>query len=339
MYHPRLQGKHYEMGYHYGSLLHKNGVSFDSTIHLSEEQTAFGIASLRVCESIIPNICEEIKGLAAGLLFSYERFASWLLCMYGFGDEHGCTCFCFHADGKTVFARNSDMFPSLKPTSESILYRPEQGYIFLGHSTAMVSIEDGINEHGLAAGMTFLLSKQMKPGLHCGFLIRYILETCKTVYEAVSLLSSLPISSTQNIVLADKLGDLAVVECNSQKITIRRPVNGKNFLIAANHFVDSTMQNEHANPVPNWYHSNERYETVNDVLSKDDIVYSVNYAQEILSGKYGFMCQYEKDLNFDTLWSVVYDLQDLRVLCAEGNPSKTKFKEDTRLLWGIAKTR
>jgi len=339
MYHPRLQGTHYDMGLHYGSLLYKNGVSFDSVIQLTDAQTVFGIASLRICETIIPNICEEIKGLAEGLHFSYEKFAAWLLSMYGFGDEHGCTCFCFQAAGKTVFARNSDMFPSLKPTSESILYRPEPGYIFLGHSTAMVSIEDGINENGLAAGMTFLLSKQMKPGLHSGFLIRHILETCRTVNEAVNLLNALPISSTQNIVLADKTGDMAVVECNSQKIAIRRPVDGKNFLVAANHFVDNAMQNEHANPVPNWYHSNERYETVNEALSKDEIVYSVNYAQEILSGKHGFMCQYEKDLNFDTLWSVVYDLQDLQVLCAEGNPSKTKYKEDTRLLWGISKSR
>lgn len=339
MYHPRLQGTHYDMGFHYGSLLYKNGVSFDSVIQLTETQIAFGIASLRVCETVIPNICEEINGLAEGLHFSYEKFAAWLLSMYGSDDEHGCTCFCFHMADKTIFARNSDMFPSLKPTSESILYRPKQGNIFLGHSTAMVSIEDGINEHGLAAGMTFLLSKQMKPGLHSGFLIRHILETCRTVKEAIGLLKSLPISSTQNIVLADKSGDMAVVECNSQKIALRRSIKNKNFLVAANHFVDNKMQNEHANPVPNWYHSNERYNTVNEALSKEDIVYPMNYAQEILSGKHGFMCQYKKDLNFDTLWSVVYDLQNLQVFCAEGNPSKTKFKEDTRLIWGISKAK
>lgn len=325
------------MGFHYGSLLYKNGVSFEDVIQLTEEQFAFGIASLNICEEIIPNICEEIKGLAAGLNFSYEKFASWLLSMYGFGDEHGCTCFCFRTADKTIFARNSDMFPSLKPTSESILYRPEEGNIFLGHSTAMVSMEDGINEHGLAVGMTFLVSKHMKPGLNAGFLVRHILETCKSVNEAISLLKSLPISSTQNMVLADKAGEMVVIECSSQKVVVRKPVKGENFLIAANHFIGDTMQGEHANPISNWYHSTERYDTVNKAMNENESYYSADYAQEILGGKHGFMCQYDKALNFDTLWSVVYDLNELKILRAEGNPSKVKFKEDTRLSWGISK--
>ncbi|SIQ47728.1 hypothetical protein SAMN05421578_102168 [Paenibacillus macquariensis] len=38
MYHPRLQGTHYEMGLKYGSLLYRNGIRFDNIIQLSEEQ-------------------------------------------------------------------------------------------------------------------------------------------------------------------------------------------------------------------------------------------------------------------------------------------------------------
>ncbi len=334
MYHPRLKGNHYDMGFHYGELLAKAGVSFEDTIKLSDEQRTFGIESLNVCEKIIPNICEEIKGLADGLKFSYEKFASWLLTMYGFGDIHGCTCFCFNSNGNISLARNSDMFPNLKATSESILYRPDNGYMFLGHSTSMVQMEDGINEHGLAIGMNFLATKYYKAGLNTGMIIRTILETCKTVQEALDLLKSIPISSTQNFMIADKSGEMCVVECSPRKMIVRR---SNRFLISTNHFIDSTMQAEHANPVDNWYRSKDRYKTVENALSDTSPTKDSAYAQNILSGKAGFICQYEKKLNFDTIWSVVYGLNDLNIFCAEGNPVRTKFKEDTRLHWGISK--
>jgi predicted choloylglycine hydrolase len=334
MYHPRLKGNHYDMGFHYGELLAKAGVSFEDTIKLSDEQMLFGIESLKVCEEIIPNICEEIKGLADGLQFPYERFACWLLTMYGFGDIHGCTCFCYNDNNKMFFGRNSDMFPALKATSESILYRPDKGYMFLGHSTSMVQMEDGMNEHGLAIGMNFLMTKYRKPGLNTGMIIRYILESCKTVQEAVDLIKTLPISSTQNFMMADKNGDMAVVECSPNKMVVRKL---DDFLVSTNHFVDAIMQSEHANPDDNWYLSKDRYDTVQKALSDESLAKDGLYAQNILSGKMGFLCQYDKKLNFDTIWSVVYGLTDMNIFCAEGNPSKTKFKEDTRLRWGLSK--
>lgn len=336
MYHPRLKGSHFEMGLHYGQLLYKGGVSFDETIKLTAEQEHFGMESLAVCEKNIPNICDEIRGLAEGLRFSYDRLACWLLTMYGFGDIHGCTCFCFNNNGKTFLGRNSDMFPELKGTSESILYRPNEGYIFIGHSTSMVQMEDGINEHGLAAGMNFLMTKHRNPGLNTGMLVRHILESCKCVNEAILAMKSLPISSTQNIIVADKTGDMAVIECSPHSIVVRKPDIKTDFLVSANHFIDNSMQLEHCNPQDNWYLSKDRYATVQNALLektyKDE-----KYAQDILSGKKGFTCQYDKKLKFDTIWSVVYNLNDLQVFCAEGNSLKTKYKEDNRLTWGLSK--
>lgn len=324
------------MGFHYGEILHK-GISFDNVIKLSKEQIAFGMKSLSVCEKVVPKLCDEIRGLADGVHFPYETFACWLLTMYGFDDIHGCTCFCFSDGGKTYLARNSDMFPELKSTSESILYRPDQGFTFLGHSTSMVQMEDGINEHGLSVGINFMMTKKYKPGLNTGMLVRHILETCQTVNEAIELINNLPRSSTQNIILADKGGNMAVVECSPYRVVVRKPDPAYGYLISSNHFIDPAMQTEHANPEDNWYMSRDRYATVQKAMSimphgKDNI-----FAQNILSGKFGFICQYEKQLNFDTIWSTVYSLNDLKIFCAEGNPSKVKFKEDTRLLWGIKK--
>jgi predicted choloylglycine hydrolase len=56
----------------------------------------------------------------------------------------------------------------------------------------------------------------------------------------------------------------------------------------------------------------------------------IEYAKDILSGKYGFICQYDKQLNFDTIWSSVFDISNKRLYRAEGNPSRVTYREDTR---------
>ena len=73
----------HEMGLHYGELLRKGGQDFSSVLQLSQEQRDFGIACLSVCETVVPELCQEIKGLAEGLMVSYEDLSVWLLTMYG----------------------------------------------------------------------------------------------------------------------------------------------------------------------------------------------------------------------------------------------------------------
>ena len=60
-----------------------------------------------------------------------------------------------------------------------------------------------------------------------------------------------------------------------------------------------------------------------------------NYLKDIMGEVKGFVCQFEKKLNFDTIWSCVYDLNSLYSEICEGNPSKTKYKVDNRLEWGL----
>ena len=58
-------------------------------------------------------------------------------------------------------------------------------------------------------------------------------------------------------------------------------------------------------------------------------------SKKIISGKYGFVCQFEKKLNFDTIWSCVYDLNSLYNEICEGNPSENRYSFDNRLKGGL----
>ena len=78
------------------------------------------------------------------------------------------------------------------------------------------------------------------------------------------------------------------------------------------------------------WRSCERYETTKNALANNKDKYGPDFAMNLLGGKYGFMCQYDRKTNADTVWSVVYDLKNNQIWRVEGNPGRKKFKEDTR---------
>lgn len=106
------------------------------------------------------------------------------------------------------------------------------------------------------------------------------------------------------------------------------------YAVATNHFISSEME-RYNNEEINWYRTTDRFQTLETFLNCNEVDFAIS--RELIAGKYGFTCQYEKKLHFDTIWSVVYDLSDLYNEICEGNPSKLKFKYDNRLAWGLKK--
>jgi len=328
MYHPRFRGRYYDMGYRYGKLMKKNNAHIPALEKMTAEKKEFGKKCIAVCREVFPEAVEELQGLTDGMELSSGSLAEWIFCIYCYEYIRGCTCFAFKDGQNIIFGRNSDFFIEIRNVCESALYKPDGGYAFIGNSTAMVQMEDGYNEHGLAIGLTYIFPRIFRPGLNAGILLRYILERCRTVKEAIQALYVLPISSSQTFTMIDRSGDMAVVECNCEKIVVIEPKANENFVVSANHFVSPEMQ-----PYERlcFIGAKVRYEVAGQALRKNKI-YSCDLAKEILGGKHGFMCQYDsRNYGFDTLWSTVYDLTNDRIYRAEGNPSKAAFVEDTRL--------
>ncbi|MCD1294758.1 hypothetical protein CUJ83_07070 [Methanocella sp. CWC-04] len=329
MYHPRFKGDHYEFGMKCGRLLKKNNIDFFGLIDLSQEQLAFGTGSELILRKYFPEACQEIKGIADGLMYPYEKFSAWLMCVSVCLEKKGCTMFAFKKDDKVFFGRNNDLPPVFRKISNSSLYSPMNGHSFIANSSAFVIAEDGVNEKGLAAGMTFVCPKELKPGLNSMVFVRYILERCATVNEGIEALQSIPIAGAWHVILADRSGDIAHAECCADKIHIEKKDADASFVIASNNFLSDEMKQ--FENITDLYNSMDRYRTGYDALKKGFDSDSIQYARDILGGKYGFMCQYEKGLDFDTVWSSVYDLNEGRVYRAEGNPKNIQYKEDKRL--------
>jgi len=70
---------------------------------------------------------------------------------------------------------------------------------------------DGMNADGLVASVTFGGSPTQGLGFSIILVVRYILETCSQVSEAVAALCRIPVALSQNVTILDKTGAYATV--------------------------------------------------------------------------------------------------------------------------------
>lgn len=342
MYHLRLKGDYYEMGVKRGKIFNKCRIFFP--LQLDEFQLEHGKRSEEILRNFFPEVCEEIRGVSDTIGADYLQFASWMLCMgccmYNLessipAEIRGCTAFAYSKNGRLVYGRNNDLPPYLRDGCKSEIYVPKNGNRFNITTSSFINGEEGLNEHGLAVAMTFVMTnlKKIQAGFNSCFIVRYLLEKADNTKQAVSLLMNLPIASNCNILLADQSGDMVVAECTPAVKNIREAesFNGNRIVCTVNSFTSDKMKHyDDANG--NDYDSRKRYKTVlHSFFSgqiRDDYIETT---EQLLKGSYGFMCQYDNEPDFETVWSSVFDLESLAIYRAEGDPRKKKFVCDNRL--------
>jgi predicted choloylglycine hydrolase len=136
------------------------------------------------------------------------------------------------------FARNLD-FPSLNIAdkySTVFVYHPADRFAFVSIGwPGMIGVLSGMNEHGLClANMEVPRSTRLPGAMPYTLLYRQTLEKCKTVNEAIDLITKTPRQSANNLMLMDAAGDRAVLEITPEAVTVRRAAADQ-ALISTNH--------------------------------------------------------------------------------------------------------
>jgi predicted choloylglycine hydrolase len=80
----------------------------------------------------------------------------------------------------------------------------------LGMSDCAWGLLDGINDAGLAVALAFGGRNAHGRGFGITIVVRYLLETCDTVEQAIAALARLPIHAPYNVTLADRAGGATV---------------------------------------------------------------------------------------------------------------------------------
>ena len=325
MYHSRWKNSHRESGLTYGDRLYKNNTIINFKSYLTKEKINYAKQVFDIYNEYYPEIIEEIKGFAEGQHTDFKIVFAFLVTMYIFTYNNYCSMLALTNKNCLVFARNSDFLVDIKKVSDSTFYKLNSNFSFIGNTTAMIQIEDGINEKDLACGLTFVYPTVKNYGFNAGFLIRYILEKCETTEQAVDFLNKVPIGSSQNIIIIDRFRNLAVAELNSSHKTIK--INEANAVYRTNHFIEQTMLKYKYLGEDDVF-SHLRYKTLN---SQNYTGFNLSDIFELLKGKNGFICQYDKTKKFDTIWSSIFDIKNKVIYRCEGNPKQKKFIIDKRL--------
>lgn len=168
--------------------------------------------------------------------------------------SEACTIFAIHENGKTFVGRNYDWDPSARDYFQVYqinLIGKNRYFAFSdegtyprhhGRRTWKLYMEDAINEQGLYIGLTAskLRDKYWGYGFSSYHIIRYIAETCKTTKEALGVFRKIPVAVPKNFLIADRTGDIAVVEHAARDYKVIRPksILGADYLVHTNHCLD-----------------------------------------------------------------------------------------------------
>lgn len=331
MYHPRLYGEFYDMGFKYGQLLYQKANFTIPTI--SKKKMDFGLESYKELKIFFPEVIEEIKGFAKGIHDKPENLGAFLLSLGVFNPTGQCSVFAFKNKTSTIVGRNYDMLFDFKKFTESSLIAPKNKYAYISQSDVFIGRSDGINEKGLSIAMSFVNGTEIQTGISFHFIIRKILEDCQNTKQAVELIQKVKVSTANNFLIADKNGNLAVVESAPQKSIVRLPQKKEPFIYITNEFKSKEMQAYDRGGVE-WSKSEERYNGLGNNLKPIKQI-DLEKAKEILSDK--CVCLNLRKEKFGTIWSVVANLNELSIERAETKPKATNYKVETRLDWWLKK--
>ncbi|KEZ78211.1 C45 family autoproteolytic acyltransferase/hydolase [Salinisphaera hydrothermalis] len=147
----------------------------------------------------------------------------------------GCSLAARADKGEVRLLRNYDLSPEL---NEGLLLRTEwTGMPVMGMVEFLWGLSDGINGAGLSVALAYGGSGTVGEGFGITTILRYVLETCRDLDEALAVLARVPSHMAYNLVVADRHGHTCAVELHPGGGLTRRKQS-----IATNH--------QHNGPAP-----------------------------------------------------------------------------------------
>ncbi|MEO3946377.1 C45 family peptidase [Gorillibacterium sp. CAU 1737] len=266
-----------------------------------------------------PSLNEELRGFAEYFRRSPEELGYYLL---SHAKNGGCGHFAVlpsqTADGHLYVGRNYEY--DVKEEKDLFTVKADGAYAHTGFGMFLFGRYDGMNEKGLTVTMSngTPLEWSKADGLKFWIVIRFLLDRCQSVREAVDLVRELPLSSNCNLIVADRSGEAALLEiCNEAKgIQVISSGTGRGFVASTNHYTLPEMQAHVKNRMKQ---SVDRLNAITRLLNtgragKPELI-------QLLASPMpnGLTCHHYED-GLGTLWSILFDVTDLKLQVCFGSP-------------------
>lgn len=325
----KFSGTYAEFGEYLAKKLAERNHNFDTSINKRTLNK-----QLKIYRKYWPELIEESKSVANYLNMPedevlYDEIAATVdqqrhhIQNVHDSETEACTIFAIYENGKTFVGRNYDWDPSARNYFQNYDLKIGDSYRYFAFSdegtyprhtrsrTWKLYMEDAINERGLYIGLTAskLREKYWNYGFSSYHMIRYIAEHCKTTREALATFRKIPLAVPKNFLIADRSGDIAVIEHASKDYRVLRPKNFKaaNYIVHTNHCltpeyakVDPVLQ---CNPSANTF---LRYEETDWMIRKELPNYQFTDLWRVLrKSHYAY--------NENTIWSLALELSEPRL--------------------------
>lgn len=296
----------------------------------------------RVWEAHAPGTLAMLHGISDSLALPWEQFFPYTIASYltdrlkPIGQQEGCTSWAAAGevtrDGTPILVKNRDYRPDHLPLQSLARIKPTSGHAYLCLTSAGSPgvFSSGINEAGLVAADTHVVSKDIGPGIARYSLMMQILERFSTTAEATAYIKSVPHFGDGTVVLADAQGNLAAVELAHSVQAIRFPT--KDFVVSTNHFSAPETAScwVDTNPPRLAGNSLARRQVVEASLQADFGKVDVAWAQSLMA-RHGddlsAICRHpETDAHSVSISSVIFLPGQASLYVTNGLPCQTPFE-------------
>ncbi len=316
-----FNGNHFQIGVEQGRLYKKKGLNIGK-IKVNRELLT---GQLKIYKKHYPELLEQIRGTCLGGGYDNEAFLSILLSgkvkyyIRKMKLRGACTIFGMKNSNGVFVGRNLDWTPDSENAFEVYKNINSKCHSFIGVSDMMIGSKndvknrflfydttDLINEKGLFVGITFGYYNYWRFGLTPQHMSQIIAERCSTVREALELIKKIPVATPKNFFIADKSGNMAVVEHVSKKYKVIYPK--KEVLIQTNHYVDPDLAKEDKvlkiEPKSSTF---ARYNEVTAKLQAKKSSFKFKDIFGILGDTNSCVCQNKREIK--TIWSLALDMK------------------------------
>jgi predicted choloylglycine hydrolase len=208
----------------------------------------------------------------------------------------------------------------------------------IGFTELLLGRDDGMNEHGLcvtfSGGGTFK-RKPRKRGFNFFLIVRTLLDNCKSVAEAVEHLRKTPMSGFWNFLMTDRNNNAALMQFFDGEYSVKQIDEDsiEHVLFSTNHYVlpDMVKYQKYAG---DWIlkNSKKRFELIGSTLSRAAPSINKEHVRNLLSKEiYKGVCGHYYTDYFGTLFSIIYDLTNLKADICFGAPTHNNWHKHLSL--------
>ncbi len=163
--------------------------------------------ALRALQTYMPQLMPVYNDLVEN--FGRDDLNDRMLTLYDpMSYVRGCSLLRWHGE-TDVLIRNYDYPPHL---CDGILLRSQwQGVDVIGMTDCIWGLLDGINQYGLSVAFSFGGRPVRGKGFAVSLIVRYLLQTCRSVEECMPHLKRIPVNMAYNLILMDADGNSCTV--------------------------------------------------------------------------------------------------------------------------------